>query len=443
MTTHSTQTLTALRKATVRLLPLMGLLYFFNYLDRVNIGYASLRMNADLGLSSTAYGLGAGLFFVGYFLFEVPSNLMLHKVGARVWIARIAITWGILATCMAFVNGTTSFYLLRFFTGVAEAGLFPGVILYLTYWFPRARRARITALFILAIPLSSVFGAPVSTLLLEHGGGWFGFADSWRVMFLVEGIPPILLGIFTLFWLPSRPADARWLTAAEREALTQAIREEDTAQTKEHWPLRRALTSPRVAGLALTYFGITYGLYALSFFLPQVIAGFQESFGTEFTLFQIGLVTAIPFGVGAIAMLVNAWHSDRTAERRLHTVVPVVVGAIAIGAALSLDSPAATVAAISVGAAGIFAALAVFWQLPTAFLTGTAAAGGIAMINSFGNLSGFVGPYITGWLEDLTGDFKAGMLLVAGFMLLSAAVVHVLGRRRADDRSVPTSTLQQ
>ncbi|GGG16123.1 MFS transporter [Rhodococcoides trifolii] len=435
MTTYSPATLRAIKKATVRLLPLMGLLYFFNYLDRVNVGYAALRMNEDLGLSSAAYGLGAGLFFIGYFIFEVPSNLMLHKVGARVWIARIAITWGILATCMAFVNSSETFYLVRFLTGIAEAGLFPGLILFLTYWFPRARRAKITAMFILAIPLSSVFGAPVSSLLLQHGGGWLGFEQSWRVMFFLEGIPPIIIGICTLFLLPNRPRDAKWLTAEEKSELTQVIDAEDAQQVqgRGHMPLKRALTSSRVVGLAITYFGITYGLYAMSFFLPQIISGFQESFGSKLSLLQIGLVTAIPFGIGAVAMLLNAWHSDKTSERRFHTAIPVVVGAVGIAVAMNLGSPSTTVVAISVGAAGIFAALAVFWQLPSAFLTGTAAAGGIAMINSFGNLSGFVGPYLTGWLHDLTGNYKAGMFLVAGFMLLSAAIVYKLGRTRDDE----------
>lgn len=436
MTSHSPATLAAVRKATVRLLPLMGLLYFFNYLDRVNVGYASLRMNEDLGLSSAAYGLGAGLFFIGYFLFEVPSNLMLHKVGARVWIARIAISWGILAALMSLVQTPMHFYVLRFLIGVAEAGLFPGLILYLTFWFPRATRARITALFILAIPLSSVFGAPVSTLLLQYGGGWFGLQESWRVMFLVEGVPPVLLGVLTLFLLPNRPRDARWLTEQERTSLTEAIAAEDSASVTHPWPLRKALTSPRVIALAFTYFGITYGLYAMSFFLPQIIAGFQETLGVTFNLFQVGLVTAIPFAVGAVAMLVNAWHSDRTAERRLHTAVPVFLGAIAIAVALNLSSPTTTVIAISICAAGIFSALAVFWQLPSAFLTGTAAAGGIALINSIGNLSGFVGPYLTGWLKDLTGGFTAPMFVVSGFMILAAVIIMVMGGgRRSQDRA--------
>lgn len=438
MTIHSPETLRAIRKATIRLLPLMGLLYFFNYLDRVNVGYAALRMNEDLGLSSAAYGLGAGLFFVGYIVFEVPSNLLLHRLGARIWIARIAVTWGILASAMAFVNGPTGFYIIRFLIGVAEAGLFPGLILYLTYWFPRAQRARITALFILAIPLSSVFGAPVSTLLLEHGEGWLGFAESWRVMFFVEGVPPIILGIITFFLLPNRPRDARWLTEAERTAISATIEAEDAEQVREHWPLRKALTSPRVLGLAVIYFGTTYGLYAMSFFLPQIISGFQETFDTKFDLLQIGLVTAVPFGIGAMAMLLNARHSDRTAERRLHTAIPIFVGAVAIAVALYMNSPFAVMVAISVCAAGIFSALAVFWQLPSAFLTGAAAAGGIALINSFGNLSGFVGPYITGWLHDATGNFKASMFLVAGFMAVAAVMAIALGRSPADSKPLPT-----
>ncbi|NMI01876.1 MFS transporter [Pseudonocardia acidicola] len=432
----------AVRKAMWRLLPFLGLCYLLNYVDRVNVGFAALTMNRDLGLSAAAYGLGAGLFFIGYFFFEVPSNVILHKVGARIWIARIMITWGAVASATAFVQGELSFYVARLLLGIAEAGFFPGIILYLTYWFPRAQRAKVVALFFLAVPLSSVLGAPISTLLIQNGAGVLGFSAGWRFMFFVEGIPAVLLGIVVLLVLPSRPRDARWLTAGERTALEQRIAGEDAEAVPHTTGIRRALRDGRVLALSVVYFGVVFGLYVLAFFLPQVVSDLQARFGVRFSLVQIGLVTAIPYAVASVAMLLNARHSDRTGERTLHIALPALIGAAGVAVALYLDSPYLVIAAVTVCACGVFAAIPVIWQLPSAFLTGAGAAAGIALINSFGNLSGFAGPYVTGWLADLTGSFRPGMWVVAGFMTLAAVIVVASGRRaraaRTADARPPT-----
>ncbi|NEK93635.1 MFS transporter [Modestobacter muralis] len=410
------------RKAARRLLPLLVLLYLVNYLDRVNVGFAALTMNADLGLSSAAYGLGAGLFFIGYFVFEVPSNIVLHRVGARLWIARIMITWGLVASATAFVQGEVSFYAVRVLLGVAEAGFFPGVLLYLTYWFPRPERARIVALTFLAVPLSSVIGSPLSTLLIQHGEGLLGFDAGWRFMFFVEGLPAVVLGVVVLLLLPDRPTRARWLTPAEATALEAHLAAEDAETVGREVPTRQALTDPRVLALSGVYFGIVFGLYVLAFFLPQVVRGFQEQFGTTFSLLQVGLVTAVPYVFAAVAMVLWARHSDRTGEREGHVAVAVFVGAAGIAAALYMDSPLAVMACITVCAVGIFAAIPVFWTLPTRLLTGVGAAAGIALVNSFGNLAGFAAPYVTGWLEDLTGSFRTGMWVVAVLMVAAGLV---------------------
>ncbi|NUT54228.1 MAG: MFS transporter [Saccharothrix sp.] len=420
----------AVRKATFRLVPFLGLLYLLNYLDRVNVGFAALTMNADLGISSAAYGLGAGLFFIGYFLFEVPSNIILHRVGARVWIARIMITWGIVASATAFIQGEVGFYVVRVLLGVAEAGFFPGIILYLTYWFPRARRARIVALFFLAVPLSSVLGSPVSTLLMQHGDGVLGFDAGWRFMFFVEGLPAVLLGVAVFFVLPNRPRDAKWLTGDERDALRSTVEAEDARQVGGEVSTRSALTNPRVIALSVVYFGVVFGLYVLAFFLPQVIKGFEARFDTKFSLAEIGLVTAVPYAFAAIAMVLWARHSDRTGERAWHVAAAAFVGAVAIAAALYLDSPLMVMAAITVCAIGVFAAIPVFWQLPNAFLVGVGAAAGIGLINSFGNLAGFAGPYLAGWLQGVTGDFRAGMWVVAAFMALAGALALTFRREK-------------
>lgn len=415
----------AVRAATVRLIPLLAVAYLLNYVDRVNVGFAALTMNADLGLSAAAYGLGAGLFFVGYFFFEVPSNVILHRVGARLWIARIMVTWGIVASATAFVQGEIGFYVVRILLGVAEAGFFPGIILYLTYWFPRVDRARIVALFFLAVPLSSVLGGPLSTWLITVGDGALGFDAGWRFMFFVEGIPTVLLGIAVLFLLPDRPSRARWLSSGRAAALESAIAAEDAARVGRDHGIRAALGDIRVIGLSVVYFGVAFGLYVLAFFLPQTVAGFERQFGTDYSLIEVGLITTVPYAVASVTMVLWARHSDRTGERALHVAVPAFVGAAAIAAALYMSSPLLVMACVTVCAIGVFAAIPPFWSLPDAFLSGVGAAAGIGLVNSFGNLSGFVGPFVTGWLSDLTGDGQAGMWVVAAMMAMSGVIASL------------------
>lgn len=411
------------RKVALRLVPYLCLLYFVNYLDRVNIGFAGPNgMREELQLTATAFGFASGIFFVGYLLLEVPSNLALHRFGARRWIARIMVTWGVLATAMAFVPNGSVLILLRFLLGVAEAGFFPGIILYLTYWFPASERARVVALFMAAVPISSALGATTSGLLIEAGDGWLGLS-GWRVMFLVEGLPALVLAVVTWFYLTDRPSDAKWLTADERRWLARELLEEQQrTEAEHHWPLRKALTHPRILALAFVYFGVVYGLYTLGFFLPTIIAGFEQQFGTTMSVVERGLVNAIPYAIGAVVMVLWARHGDRTGERTWHVALPVLVGGVAIPVALYLGNPVAAMAAVTVCAVGVCAALPTFWALPTNFLTGAAAAGGIALINSLGNVSGFVGPYVTGWLRDWTGTQRAG-LWVVGICMVSAALV--------------------
>lgn len=424
---------TAVRTATKRLIPLLALAYLLNYIDRVNVGFASLTMNADLGLSAAAYGLGAGLFFVGYFFFEVPSNVILHRVGARIWIARIMVTWGVVASSTAFIQGEIGFYVVRVLLGIAEAGFFPGIILYLTYWFPRVERARIVALFFLAVPLSSVVGGPLSTWLISVGDGALGFDAGWRFMFFVEGIPAVLLGVAVLWLLPDRPTRARWLPTDQAVALEERIAAEDAAAAGQDRGVAAALRDGRVVALSVVYFGIVFGLYVLAFFLPQIVAGFEQQFGADYSLVEIGLITAVPYAIASVTMVLWARRSDRSGERPLHVAVPAVVGAVAIAGALYMDSPLLVMACVTVCAIGVFAAIPPFWSLPNAFLTGAGAAAGIGLINSFGNLSGFVGPFVAGWLKDLTGDSRAGMWVVAVMMLMSAAIA--IGFRRTAQRA--------
>ncbi|GAA2815960.1 MFS transporter [Saccharopolyspora taberi] len=416
-----------LRKVAVRLMPFLCLLYFVNYLDRVNIGFAGPNgMNQELGLTATVFGFASGIFFIGYLVLEVPSNLALHRFGARKWLARIMITWGVVATVMAFVPNATTLVVLRFLLGVAEAGFFPGIILYLTFWFPAAQRAKAVALFMAAVPISSAIGATVSSVLISGGHGVFGLS-GWRFMFLVEGVPAILLAAVTWFYLTDRPEQAKWLAAEEREWLAGKLAEEQReTEAKHHWPLRKALTHPRILALAFVYFGIAYGLYALGFFLPTIIAGFEQQYGTDLSTVESGLVTALPYAIGAVAMVVWASHGDRTRERVWHVALPMLLGGVSIPVALYLGNPYAAMLAVTFCAVGVCAALPTFWALPSNFLSGAAAAGGIALINSLGNVSGFAAPYITGALRDVTGSQRAGLWVVGVVMVAAAMLVIFL-----------------
>lgn len=412
------------RKVAVRLMPFLCLLYFVNYLDRVNIGFAGPNgMNEELELTATVFGFASGIFFLGYLVLEVPSNLALHRFGARKWLARIMISWGVVATAMAFVPNATTLVVLRFLLGVAEAGFFPGIILYLTYWFPAAQRAKAVALFMAAVPVSSAIGATVSSVLISSGEGVFGLS-GWRFMFVVEGVPAMLLAVATWFYLTDRPDQAKWLEPEERRWLTERLEaERRETEASHHWPLRKALTHPRIIALAFVYFGIAYGLYALGFFLPTIIAGFEQQYGTEMTTVESGLVTAVPYVVGAVAMVIWAAHGDRTRERVWHVALPMLLGGVSIPIALYMGNPYSAMVAVTICAVGVCAALPTFWALPSNFLSGAAAAGGIALINSLGNISGFAAPYITGALRDVTGSQRAGLWVVGAVMVVAALVV--------------------
>jgi len=407
-----------IRKAAVRLLPFLCLLYFVAFLDRVNVGFAALTMNQDIGLSATAYGFGAGIFFIGYFLFEVPSNLLLGRFGARRWIARIMISWGLVSIAMAFVQGPASFWSLRFLLGVAEAGFFPGIILYLTFWFPNSVRGAMIGYFLLANPLTSVIGAPLSTALL--GTSLFGLA-GWQTMFIIEGLPAIALGIVVLRWLRDSPAHAEWLSVREREVLTAAVARDQ--QRSQHSSLRDGLANPRVWLFALIYFGLNLGVYGFGFWAPQMI----KSLG-EFSNEQIGLITVIPYACGALAMFLWGRRSDRTGERRWHLAVPALVGAIGFLCGSHANAVEIAIACYTLGAVGIFAALPVFWTLPSAMLTDRAAAGGIALINSIGTLSGTLGPVMIGRLNEATGSYSAGLFLLSFSMAMAGVLTLFAGR---------------
>ncbi|WNN50258.1 MFS transporter [Siccibacter colletis] len=409
-----------MRKVTLRIIPFIMLLYFIAFLDRVNIGFAALTMNEDLGFSPTIFGLGAGIFFLGYFLFEVPSNLILHKVGARIWIARVMITWGLVSGCMAFVQGTTSFYILRFLLGVAEAGFFPGIILYLSYWFPAAKRAQVTAIFMAAAPLSTALGSPISAALLQMDG-LAGYA-GWQWMFVLEAIPAVLLGIVVLFYLTDRPARAKWLTEEEREWLQNTMLAEEQARTAgpKHSSAWSGLADKRVLALALVYFGTSAGLYTLGIWAPQII----HSFGAS--SLEIGFLNAFPAVIGILGMILWARHSDRMNERSWHVIGACLLAAAGLIYAGNVSTLLTVILALTLVTVGISASKPPLWSMPTLFLSGPAAAAGIATINSIGNLGGFVGPMMIGVIRQHTGSYTWGLFFVAGLLILSALIVLIL-----------------
>jgi len=419
-----------LRRVTRRLIPFMFVLYIANYLDRVNVSFAALHMNRDLGFSSAAYGLGAGTFFLGYCLFQIPSNLVLARVGARRWIGGLMITWGLIASAMVLVRGVGSFYALRALLGVVEAGFFPGMILYLTYWFPAVERARAVAGFMTAIPISGVVGGPLSGALLGLNGV-AGLA-GWQWLFLLEGLPSVLLGAVALWYLTDRPADAAWLPAEGRAWLAERLGREQARAAGQHGTsLRHALLDGVVWRLGLLYFLIIVGLYGQGLWLPQIIKG-----SSQLSDLTVGLLSAAPALAAAVTMVAVAAHSDRTGERHRHVAAPLVAGAVGFAAtAATLDTPLLATAALSLSAIGFTSALGPFWTLPTTFLSGTAAAGGIALINSLGNVAGFAGPYLVGLVKDATGGYAGALLAFALLMLAGAALALALRRAPALRRS--------
>jgi D-galactonate transporter len=428
-------------KVSRRLIPYLGLCYFIAYLDRVNVGFAALTMNKELGLTATMFGFGAGIFFITYFIFELPSNLLLDRFGARKWIARIMVSWGILSGMMAFIpniaqatglTNETTFYIVRALLGAAEAGFFPGIIFYLTLWFPSGYRGRIIGSFMAAIPLSSVIGAPISGMLLGLDG--IAGLSGWQWLFILEAAPAIVLGFVTFFYLTDRPADAQWLTDDERGWLdTRLAAERRQREAVHNLSVGQAIFNPRVWALALVYFGLVAGLYGVGFWLPQIVKGFGLSNA------MTGWVTAIPYAIGAAFMVWYGHHSDSHFERKAHTAFALFMAAVGVAASTLTNSPSLTMLAFTVGACGVFAALPLFWTLPTAVLSGSAAAAGIAVINSIGNLSGFAGPYAMGWIKDATGSFTGGLLLIGALALMAMGIVIGLGHNHALEKAPAAS----
>ncbi|OON42157.1 hypothetical protein BTJ39_03105 [Izhakiella australiensis] len=404
-------------KIALRLLPFLVLCYFAAFLDRVNVGFAALTMREDIGLSATAFGLGSGIFFISYFIFEVPSNLILARVGARRWIARIMITWGILSACTAFVWDANSFLALRFLLGAAEAGFYPGILYYLTQWFPNKRRAQIIGLLLLSNPLATIIGGPVSGLILT-GGAHHGL-EGWQWLFVIEALPAVVLGILVLFRLPEKIEDVKWLTSQEKQAARDALNV-DLKQRENHSRVQvsRIFFHPIVLSLALIFLGISMTNATVNFWLPQLI----KSAG--FSFIATGFLSVIPYIAAVIALLWWGKRSDRHNERVFHTIAPLIL-AIA-GVTLTAFSKGAllNIVGLTMASAGLFAVLPVFWSVPPLFMVGPAAAGGIAVINSIGNLGGFFGPTAMGYVKDLTGDFGTG--LVVNIIMLSISLLTML-----------------
>jgi MFS transporter, ACS family, tartrate transporter len=420
-------------KVTWRLVPFLMLCYFIAYLDRVNVGFAGATMSRDLALSAGAFGGAAGIFFIAYFFFEVPSNLALDRFGARRWIARIMFTWGIISGAQAFVTGEISFNIVRLLLGIAEAGFFPGIIFYLTLWFPAAYRARIVGLFMFAIPISTVIGAPISGLVLNLEG--VAGLHGWQWMFIIEAVPALVMTFIVWFYLTDRPLEAHWLRQEESAWLQDRLdAERRNRESIVHLTWLRSLRDPRVIALGFVYMGMNIPQYGLSFFLPQIVKAFGG-----LSNFEIGVVTALPYVVGAVGMILWGRHSDRTRERKWHVVVPLAV--IVLGLALAAVTPSPTVKMLwlCIAGFGFFAVLPVFWTLPTALLSGTAAAAGIAAVNSIGNLGGYFGPQIFGLLRDATRTDLAGLMFLAGCAVVGIVIVLVLGHNPALERAAPTA----
>jgi D-galactonate transporter len=410
------------RKVAWRLTPLLLLCYVIAYLDRVNVGFAKLQMAADLQLSDAVYGFGAGVFFLGYFLFEVPSNLILHRVGARVWISRIMITWGIVSMLTMFVSTPGMFFVMRFLLGVAEAGFFPGVILYLTYWYPASRRGTTTAWLVTAVALSGLIGGPLSGWLLKTLDG-VNQLHGWQWLFLVEGAPAVFVGLLVLAKLEDRVETARWLSDDEKALLLRNLHAD--AETKTHQSVRALFANPRVWLISLIHFMFVMGLYGVGFWLPTLI----KNTGVADPL-TIGLLSAIPFGAAVITMLAAAKHADHRRERRWHVAIAALFGALGLVLAVVWASHTAlAMCALTLATAGIITTLPLFWCLPTAFLGGAAAAAGIAFINAIGNLAGFLGPYAVGWLKETTHSSAAAMYLLAACMAFGALLALTLPAR--------------
>jgi MFS transporter, ACS family, tartrate transporter len=405
-----------LRKIARRFVPLLTLAFVINYLDRTNIGVASLTMNQDLGLTATQFGLGAGILFIGFTVFEIPSNLVLYRLGARRWIARIMISWGLVSIATAWVYDANSYYVARFALGVAEAGFFPGVTYYFASWFPTQYRTRMLAWFLVAVPLSSVIGGPTSGLLLEMNGV-LGLS-GWRWLFIVEGLPAVVLGFVVLRVLADRPETATWLVAKEQQSLNAMLAEEKRERPKSRFAA--ALADTRVVMLAAIQFGFTLGSYGIGIFLPQIIKGFGLS------NLVASVLSAVPYVFASAAMLWWAWRVDRTGKKIGNLTVACAVGMVGLAASVVSGNLAVALSALTVALIGITSARAIFWPIPTRFLAGVGAAAGLAFINSIGAAGGFAGPYLMGWLRDFTGSFETGLIVMAGILLATSLLAFSL-----------------
>lgn len=423
------------RKISLRIIPFVFVLYIISYLDRANIGYAALQMNKELALSSEAFGFVSGIFFIGYFLFEVPSNVMLNRFGARVWIARILITWGVIAVISAFVQNATQLYILRFLLGVSEAGFFPGIIVYLTYWFRAKELATTVALFTAAIPVSYIIGAPLSTWIMDtvHWFGWSG----WRWMLVLEGAPAILGGIVCFKFLTDRPANAKWLAPSEREWLASQLAADAKARPRaQHFGSIKAMSNPKVLYLAFIYFVYQCGSLGVGYWMPQIIKGFSNTLSHT----QIGLIAMVPYLFATVVMVLWSRSSDQRNERRLHSALPLGVAALALlGAGLSTN-PYVSIAMISLSLAGLYAFKSPFWALPTLFLSRSTAAISIAVINSVGNLGGFVGPFAIGYIKGSGQSATPGLLFLAALLVVAFLMTFFLRIAESGDEN-PAGTM--
>jgi MFS family permease len=405
------------RKVDRRLIPFLFLCYILAYLDRVNVGFAKLQMLKDLSMSDAAFATGAGIFFIGYFFFEVPSNVLLKKYGARMWIARIMISWGIISSAVMFVTDEWTFYIMRFLLGIAEAGFFPGIIFYLTLWYPSSHRSTRTAWFVAAIAVSGVIGNPVSGWIMDMFSGVLGL-KGWQWLFLAEGLPSIIVGFWVIYYLDSGIQEAKWLTTEEKILLEERLVEEDKGKTEHR--LIDAFKSRKVYAMSFIYFTLMIGLYGIAFWLPTIV----KAFGIQGYL-GIGLVTAIPYAVCVVGMIIISKHSDKTGERRLHYVCNVLAGAA--GLVLSgvfASNPYLAIIFLSIATLGVIGSMPLFWPLPSAFLAGTAAAAGIGIVNSVGNLGGYIGPNVPIWAKVVSSDPSAALYIIALILCLGAAVTY-------------------
>jgi len=410
------------RRVTRRIIPFLFLCYIFAYVDRVNVGFAKLQMQQDLGISDAVYGVGAGIFFIGYFFFEVPCNIALQKIGAKYWLGPIMIVWGIVSGCTMFVKSATGFYAVRFLLGIVESGFFPGVILYLTFWYTRKHRARMVAAFMTAIPLSGVIGGPVSGWILDRMSS-VGGLRGWQWLYIAEAAPSIVAGIVTMFFLADTPHKAKWLGDLEKSLLIERLQQDEDVKSagRGHHSLLDAFRSVKVWLLGLVYFGTVMGSYGISFWLPQIV---KDTLTKD--PWRIGLLTMIPWGVTAVVMMLVGRHSDATGERRWHVALSATAGAVGLALSAIPGIPGALgLVALTLAASGVISASSTFWSLPTAFLSGTAASAGIAWINSVGNLGGYVSPYLVGKIRDSTHSMTPALLLLS-FCCLNSAIVTLL-----------------